>query len=105
MKRTIGKRLAHLTVVILGVSFLTFLLMYISPGDPAQKKLTAQGVAVSQEVLEATRQEMGLDRPFLTQYGDWLGSACGATWVSPIRTVCRSAASWPEPWAAPSCWP
>lgn len=75
MKRTIGKRLAHLAVVILGVSFLTFLLMYISPGDPAQKKLTAQGVAVSQEVLEATRQEMGLDRPFLTQYGDWLGSA------------------------------
>ncbi len=75
MKRTIGKRLAHLAVVILGVSFLTFLLMYISPGDPAQKKLTAQGVAVSQEVLEATRQEMGLDRPFLAQYGDWLWSA------------------------------
>lgn len=75
MKRTIGKRLAHLAVVILGVSFLTFLLMYIAPGDPAQKKLTAQGVAVSQEVLEATRQEMGLDRPFLAQYGDWLWSA------------------------------
>ena len=75
MKRTIGKRLAHLAVVILGVSFLTFLLMYIAPGDPAQKKLTAQGVAVSQEVLEATRQEMGLDRPFLARYGDWLWSA------------------------------
>ena len=75
MKRTIGKRLAHLAVVILGVSFLTFLLMYIAPGDPAQKKLTAQGVAVSQEVLEAARQEMGLDRPFLARYGDWLWSA------------------------------
>lgn len=75
MKRTIGKRLAHLAVVILGVSFLTFLLMYIAPGDPAQKKLTAQGVVVSQEVLEATRQEMGLDRPFLARYGDWLWSA------------------------------
>lgn len=75
MKRTIGKRLAHLAVVILGVSFLTFLLIYIAPGDPAQKKLTAQGVAVSQEVLEATRQEMGLDRPFLARYGDWLWSA------------------------------
>lgn len=75
MKRTIGKRLAHLAVVILGVSFLTFLLMYIAPGDPAQKKLTAQGVVVSQEVLEATRQEMGLDRPFLAQYGNWLWSA------------------------------
>ena len=40
MKRTIGRRLVHLAVILLGVSFLTFLLMYISPGDPAQKKLT-----------------------------------------------------------------
>ena len=75
MKKTIGKRLLHLAVILLGVSFLAFLLMYISPGDPAQKKLTAQGVAVSQQVLDATRQQMGLDRPFFIQYGDWLLSA------------------------------
>ena len=75
MKKTIGRRLAQLAVILLGVSFLAFLLMYISPGDPAQKKLTAQGVAVSQPVLDAARQEMGLDRPFLVQYGDWLLSA------------------------------
>ena len=75
MKKTIGRRLVHLVVILLGVSFLAFLLMYISPGDPAQKKLTAQGVAVSQQVLDAARQEMGLDRPFLVQYGDWLLSA------------------------------
>mgnify|MGYP000485369311 CR=1 FL=1 len=75
MKRTIGRRLVHLAVILLGVSFLTFLLMYISPGDPAQKKLTAQGIAVSPEVLEAARREMGLDRPFLVQYGSWLANA------------------------------
>lgn len=75
MKRTIGRRLLHLAVILLGVSFLTFLLLYIAPGDPARKKLTAQGIAVSQEVLEVTRQELGLDRPFLEQYGDWLVSA------------------------------
>lgn len=56
----------------MGVSFLTYLLLYLAPGDPAQKKLTAQGVAVSQEVLDATRQQMGLNRPFLVQYGSWL---------------------------------
>lgn len=55
MKKTIGRRLVHLVVILLGVSFLAFLLMYISPGDPAQKKLTAQGVAVSQQVLDAAR--------------------------------------------------
>ena len=46
--------------------------MYLSPGDPAQKKLTAQGVAVNAQVLEKTREEMGLNRPFLAQYGSWL---------------------------------
>ena len=72
MKHDLFKRLLHLVVILLGVSFLTYLLLYLAPGDPAQKKLTAQGVAVSQEVLDATRQQMGLDRPFLMQYGSWL---------------------------------
>ena len=71
VKKYIGKRLLHLVGILIALSFLTFLLMYIAPGDAATKKLNAQGVAVSQEVLEATRKEMGLDRPFLVQYGDW----------------------------------
>lgn len=49
--------------------------MYISPGDPALKKLNAQGVTVSQEVLEQTREEMGLNEPFLLRYAKWLGNA------------------------------
>lgn len=61
----------HLVGILIALSFLTFLLMYLAPGDAATKKLNSQGVAVSQEVLEATRKEMGLDRPFLVQYGDW----------------------------------
>ncbi len=71
MGKYIGRRLLHLIWIMVAVSFLTFLLMYLAPGDAAMKKLNAQGVAVSQEVLEATRESMGLDRPFLVQYGDW----------------------------------
>ena len=71
MKKYIGKRLLHLAGILVAISFLTFLLMYLSPGDAATKKLNAQGIAVSQEVLEATRRSMGLDRPFLVQYADW----------------------------------
>ena len=71
MKKYIGKRLLHLAGILVAISFLTFLLMYLSPGDAATKKLNAQGIAVSQEVLEATRKSMGLDRPFLVQYADW----------------------------------
>lgn len=62
-------------MIIIGLSFLTYLLMYISPGDPALKKLNAQGIGVSEETLEAAREEMGLNEPFLVHYADWLGSA------------------------------
>ena len=71
MKKYIGKRLLHLVGILIALSFLTFLLMYLAPGDAATKKLNAQGIAVSQEVLEQARKDMGLDRPFLVQYGDW----------------------------------
>ncbi|MBR2800698.1 MAG: ABC transporter permease [Oscillospiraceae bacterium] len=71
MAKYIGKRLIHLIGIMIAVSFLTFLLMYLSPGDAAAKKLNAQGVAVSEEIIEKTRESMGLNRPFLVQYGDW----------------------------------
>ena len=71
MLKYIGKRLLHLAGILIALSFLTFLLMYLAPGDAAVKKLNAQGIAVSQEVLDRTRADMGLDRPFLVQYGDW----------------------------------
>ena len=71
MLKYIGKRLLHLAGILIALSFLTFLLMYLAPGDAAVKKLNAQGIPVSQEVLDRTRADMGLDRPFLVQYGDW----------------------------------
>ncbi len=71
MAKYIGKRMLHLIWIMIALSFLTFLLMYLAPGDPAVKKLNAQGIAVSPEVLEAVRKEMGLDRPFIVQYGGW----------------------------------
>ena len=61
----LGKRLLHFAWIMLAVSFLTFLLSYLSPGDAAMKKLNAQGIAVSEEVLEKTRENMGLNRPFI----------------------------------------
>ncbi len=75
IKKKILKRLLHLAVIIIGLSFLTYLLMYISPGDPALKKLNAQGISVSEQTLEAAREEMGLNEPFLLRYAQWLGSA------------------------------
>ena len=73
MAHYIGKRLLQLIPIVIGLSFLTFLLMYISPGDPAIKKLNAQGIPIDGEVLAETREEMGLNEPFLVRYGQWLG--------------------------------
>lgn len=72
LTKYVGKRLLQLIPILLGLTFLVFTLLYIAPGDPAQRKLTAQGIAVSEQVLEQTREEMGLNRPFLVRYGDWL---------------------------------
>ena len=78
MLKYTGKRLLHLVFILVAVSFLTFLLMYIAPGDAASKKLYAQGVAVSDEVVESTREQLGLNRPFFVQYADWaLGALRG----------------------------
>ena len=71
MRKYICRRLLHLLGILIALSFLTFLLMYLAPGDAAVKKLTAQGIAVSEEVLQKTRDEMGLNRPFAVQYIDW----------------------------------
>ncbi|ABR47328.1 binding-protein-dependent transport systems inner membrane component [Alkaliphilus metalliredigens QYMF] len=72
MLNYIVKRLLQLIPIMLGVSFLTFGLMHISPSDPATMKLSAQGIAVSQEIIEKTRIDMGLDKPFIVQYLIWL---------------------------------
>ncbi|AWW27334.1 nickel ABC transporter permease [Acetobacterium sp. KB-1] len=72
MGKYIRKRLVQLIPILLGVSFITFALMYLAPSDPAEMKLSAQGTAVSQEILDETREEMGLNKPFLEQYLSWL---------------------------------
>ena len=71
MKRFIN-RLTQVIITLIGVSFLTFCLTYLSPGDPAAMVLEASDTIVSQEVLEKTREEMGLNDPFLVQYGNWV---------------------------------
>ena len=65
-------QLAGLLIVLLGVTLLSFSLMYIAPGDPARTILQSGGTMPSEEAIQEKREEMGLDRPFLEQYGSWL---------------------------------
>ena len=74
MKRKISYRLAHIFLVLLGVSFLSFLLMYVSSGDPVRAMYAVSGSIPSEEVLEQTREELGLNDPFFIQYGNWISN-------------------------------
>lgn len=63
------KRLLSIVPIVLGVSLLVFLTLYLMPGDPAVNLL---GPAATEERLVEIRKELGLEEPFLTQYGIWL---------------------------------
>ena len=72
MKKYIQKRLLQLFGVLLGVTFLTFLLTELAPSDAAEMKYLSMGMMPSKELLEQTRREMGLYDPIPIQYVRWL---------------------------------
>ena len=74
MVKYILKRLVQLVVVLLGVTFLTFMITQAAPSDAAEMKYVSMGMMPSSELLEKTREEMGLNDPVLIQYGRWLGN-------------------------------
>jgi peptide/nickel transport system permease protein len=72
MARQIGLKFLQLVVVMLAVSVLVYLLLELVPGDAAQVIAGNSGDA-SPEAVEAIRQSLGLDRPLVVRYFDWLG--------------------------------
>ena len=65
MVQYIIKRLIYMIPVLLGVSFLIFFILYVTPGDPADVILSSQA---TQEAREAWREARGLTDPFFVQY-------------------------------------
>ena len=63
------KRMVYLVLVLVGVSFLVFLLLYMTPGDPVRMML---GESATPEAQAELRLELGLDDPFLVQYGRYI---------------------------------
>ncbi|WP_027396223.1 nickel ABC transporter permease [Anaerovibrio lipolyticus] len=72
MKRIVG-RLLQMLGTLIGVSFLTFCLTWLAPGDPVSMLLETADTVVSAELVEQTRHDLGLDQPFLVQYVNWAG--------------------------------
>jgi peptide/nickel transport system permease protein len=66
------RRLFTTLLVLLGVSFVVFMIIHLVPGDPVRIML---GLQADQAKVEEIRRMMGFDRPLIVQYGDWLWSA------------------------------
>jgi peptide/nickel transport system permease protein len=73
MLALIARRLVSLIPILLIVSTVVFLLVELVPGDAATK--VAGGADATPERIAEVRAELGLDRPLLERYGDWLGDA------------------------------
>ena len=69
MIRLIVNRIFATILVLIGVSFVVFAALHFSPGDVAR---TILGLGATEERVQALRQELGLDRPLLIQYWDWM---------------------------------
>ncbi len=63
------RRLIQSALILLGVSFITFVLLYVLPADPVRQ---IAGRSATVETVASIRQQLGLDQPFIVQYGDYL---------------------------------
>ena len=77
MTKYVVGRLLQLVPVLLGITLLSFALMHVAGSDVVVQKYEAAGMTVTQDIIDAERARLGLDRPFLVQYGEWLMNMLG----------------------------
>lgn len=72
MRKYILNRFLQLIPILIGITFLSFAMMRIAGSDAVEELYANAGGAVSQEVIDKTKAEFGLDKPFFIQYLLWL---------------------------------
>ena len=73
MNHYVLKRMIQLIPILFAITFLSYGMMRIAGSDVVTQKMENTGTVVSDELLNAAREQLGLDKPFLTQYAVWLG--------------------------------
>ncbi len=74
MRKVLAVRFGRLAATLFAVTFLSFLMTSLLPGDPAVAVLGQEGVQ-DQQLLEETREELGLNDPLPVRYWNWLSDA------------------------------
>ena len=65
------KRILYLIPILIGVTFFTFLMMYLAPSNPISMKYISMGTVGDKEYIEKKKQEMGYNDNFVKQYIRW----------------------------------
>ena len=86
MKHYAVKRLLQLIPILFAITFLSYGMMRLAGSDVVEQKMENADGTVSQEMIDAAREELGLDKPFIVQYVTWLGKLArgdmGVSYVS-----------------------
>ena len=67
------RRFLQLIPILFGITFLSFLLMYLAGSDAVTEMYSNRGVEVAQEIIDERKAALGLNMPFFQQYLNWLG--------------------------------
>ena len=73
LRTYIVRRLLGVLPLLFAVSFFAFVLIQLSPSDPAEVAIRVNAMRPTPELIAETRAELGLDKPFLSRYVTWLG--------------------------------
>jgi glutathione transport system permease protein len=83
MRRALSRKIAALPLVLIGVAFIVFGAIRLLPGDPARMMA---GPQADQESVDRMRERLGLDAPFLAQFGEFLVHAVRGDFGTSIRS-------------------
>ncbi len=72
MLQYVVKRVLLTIPTLLGVAVLVFFMLRVVPGDVVEVKLRGDGGSVSQQTIDMERKRLGLDKPLMTQFGEWM---------------------------------
>lgn len=92
MKEYIIKRILAAIPLLLAISFISFVFINLIPSDPAEVALRVRQVPViTDEAIAEVREELGLDKPYMVRYVNWLMDCLrldfGISYTNPSRTV------------------
>jgi peptide/nickel transport system permease protein len=73
LSKFLARRLIQIIPTLLVIFTVLFILAYLMPGDPLRAKLGEEYERIAPEVLEQMKEDMGLNRPFVVQYVEFLG--------------------------------